>query len=111
MVNMKLEKKNTEEKDTVLAEQPEYPYGLVIQLEDSCLDKLGIKELPEIGKVMTLQTKVKVTGVFENSSEDFDKENKHHRHVSLQITDMELSDIKEEKSNAEVLYGAEEENQ
>lgn len=102
MINMKLtgEEKETQ-KETVLGKTPEYPYGLSISLDEYCLEKLGIKEMPEVGKAMTLQAKVEVTSISEHQNQN----EKSNRSLSLQITDMSLEGTEEKKDTEETLYG------
>lgn len=104
MVNMKLTKEKREPKgETALtnSEGPEYPYGLSISLDNDGLEKIGIKEMPELGKTMILHAKVEVTNISENQNQ----REKPHRSLVLQITDMAIEDIKEKKDVTGSLYG------
>lgn len=102
MINMKLNKEEREpEKETALAERPDYPYGLSISLDGHCLEKLGIKEMPELGKAMTLHAKVEVTSISEHQNQN----EKSNKSLSLQITDMALEGTEEKKDTEETLYG------
>ena len=74
--------------DAVLAapgERDPYPYGLVLQLDTDELDKLGIKDLPEIGQEYHIMAVGKVTRVSSSASEGQDEES---RGISVQITMM-----------------------
>lgn len=82
--SMRVTKKEGEER--AIDSDQEYPYGLGLSLDNDILAKLGIKDLPELGEVMTLVGKVEVVSLSENSSKD----NEDHKNVGLQITDMEL---------------------
>ena len=91
MVSMKRtpEDKREDMGDTAPIEAiaPDYPWGLCLNLDADELKKLGIKTLPAIGAVMTLQANVKVTQVNQSAVEGRDEE----KRVNLQITDMGLS--------------------
>jgi len=100
LVNMKMD--NEEKKDLMGCreiEVPEYPYGLRISLEDSALDKLGIKDIPEIGKKMSIMIEVEVS----STNSQTQQKGQSHRSVELQITDMAIENDKKDK--AETLYG------
>jgi hypothetical protein len=104
MVNMQLTAEEAKEMTScspVEGEGPKYPYGLCLDLNDESLAKLGITELPPVGKTMMLVATVVVTRTGAYQTQDSDKE----MSLGLQITDMEL---KQEagKSIADTLYGA-----
>ncbi|WP_244129208.1 capsid staple protein [Burkholderia gladioli] len=67
------------------AEQPAYPYGLTICLDDEALAKLGITSLPDVGTPFTLAARVEVC-----STSQYQNQDGADRNLSLQITDMEL---------------------
>ena len=71
----------------------EYPYGLKIRLEDDELEKLGIKELPEIGKNMKVTADAKVDSISSNES----KGSGPKRCLELQITGMSVGEGADEK--------------
>lgn len=102
MTSMKMSKKEAKAENSGEMDQPEYPYGLSLHLDDEALSKLGMKTLPTIDTTMSLNAKVKVTEVTEHSQSG---EKKMRRSVSLQITDMELYPEGKEKSKEEALYG------
>lgn len=80
-------------------EGPKYPYGLTLCLNDDCLAKLGITELPKVGTELLIMAKVRITGVRSSERQGGDKEDD----VDLQITDMALSaPVKE--VDAQALY-------
>jgi hypothetical protein len=82
-------------------DQPAYPYGLTIQLDDETLAKLGITDLPPVGTVMQLTALVEVCSVSQYENQD-GAENS----MSLQITDMELANGNSEpKPLANRIYG------
>ena len=67
------------------AKTPTYSWGLNIRLEQSELDKLGIKDMPEVGSEVYLDVCAKVTRV----SQTADEKNQQSV-VELQITKMGL---------------------
>lgn len=99
MINMKQSRKGeTLLAETEASEQPEYPYGLRIHLDQESLAKLGITEMPEVGKTFTLQAHVQVVSVSQ-----YENDEGKSREMGLQITDM---DLKQEggESDAKSLY-------
>jgi hypothetical protein len=86
MKNMKrdINDKNIQEA-AGLAQPNEYPVGLQIHLDHSSLEKLGVKDLPKMGETLNLSAHAKVHAVGHNESM-----HGKNRHVSLQITHMEL---------------------
>lgn len=98
----KEDRKDQEKKYEMPITDETYPYGLQVNLEEMSIKKLGMEELPEVGKEMILVAKVDVTSV-SNRKDNF----RQNRNVSLQITDMELKEqVKNRKSSAENLYGS-----
>lgn len=100
MINMKMSKEQAKEYSgaTVAGgNEPAYPYGLELCLDDEGLKKLGYTEPPAVGTQLTLTAKIVVTSTGVNQQQDGDKEAR----CSLQITDMELSDG---KTGAQKLY-------
>ena len=65
---------------------PDYPYGLVINLDADEIEKLGMKKLPEIGAEIQMCAIMKVTRVTQSAVEGADEQNS----ISLQITDLAL---------------------
>ncbi len=82
-------------------EQPKYPYGLQITLNDESIETLGMTVMPAVGATMTLTAKVKVTGVHINEVLK-DEDSTPERRIELQITDMELGEGK--KDIAKMMY-------
>lgn len=84
---------------------PEYPYGLCLDLCKDELDKLGIRELPEVGDEMHIYAVAKVTRVYQSASEGGDDS----RGISLQICEMStMEDADEDEQYAKKaakLYG------
>lgn len=110
LVSMKMDPKEAEEYagPTSLAakDQPAYPWGLCVNLENDSLEKLGMTDLPEVGATLQLTARVTVTSVSSNQTEG----NEPRRCVNLQITDMALGPAPAEpsatKSATKQLYGA-----
>ncbi len=102
MISMKRKPRKSSGVSELAIAEPgnDYPYGLEISLDSDSLTKLGMDSLPEVGAVMTLTAKVKVTRVSEHASEGHSDKS-----VVLQITDMELATGKKAEA-AGILYGA-----
>lgn len=66
-------------------DQPAYPYGLRIDLNDESLAKLGITTLPAVGTTMKLLAVVEVS-----SASQYESEHGKDRNICLQITEMAL---------------------
>jgi len=92
MVDMKMPKRI--EKDvapaTVATDQPRYPWGLSISLDDDSLTKLGITTLPEAGAELLLSARAKVTSIESRDTQGGGKS----KSMGLQITAMCLDDGK-----------------
>ncbi|MDN7495011.1 capsid staple protein [Burkholderia gladioli] len=88
MISMKLTPAEAKQEAGIApmdAEQPAYPYGLTICLDDEALAKLGITSLPDVGTPFTLTARVEVC-----STSQYQNQDGADRNLSLQITDMEL---------------------
>jgi hypothetical protein len=83
-------------------DKPRYPWGLVINLDSDCLEKLGIEKLPQVGEKMKLHAIVEVS-----SANSYASQTGKSQSIGLQITAMELAAHKEEKKAEDVLYGKE----
>jgi hypothetical protein len=88
MISMKLTPAEAKQEAGIApmdAEQPAYPYGLTICLDDEALAKLGITSMPDVGTPFTLTARVEVC-----STSQYQNQDGADRNLSLQITDMEL---------------------
>lgn len=105
MVNMKMSREERKEAlgAEVAMDQPEYPYGLCIDLDDDALAKLGITDLPKVGATIVFKAQAKVKSVSSNQYEGSEPESR----MSLQITDMEIGESMTDRTNsaASMLYG------
>ena len=99
MKSMKLTKSEAEATAPVEAKQdsPAYPWGLRLELNDESMKKLGLEELPEVGETMILHAKVVIDRVSQNDTKDGGK----RQDMSLQITDMSLSESGDEETSTE----------
>lgn len=89
------EKKKAEARYTEASPSgPDYPYGLTINLGKDELDKLGLKELPEVGDELHVYAVCCVTRV----SQSADKRGDDSKSVELQITHMGAMDEAKEES-------------
>lgn len=103
MKSMKMDKEEMKQEYKMCSpeEAPLYPYGLKIDLCKASLEKLGIKEMPEVGQKMMINALVEVCSVCVNEYSN----GENHSNVVLQITDMELSPLTEKKPASKMLYG------
>jgi hypothetical protein len=102
--DMKLEKSDADKmygQPTLAADQPKYPYGLQLNLDDASLSKLGLSQLPNVGEKMIVLAVVEVSNAsaYENKGEGVKQS------LGLQITEMCLHPydekvLKEEKSES-----------
>lgn len=107
LVNMKIDAKAREERDkpsSIAADQPMYPWGLSINLDNDALEKLGIDVSDlEVGETRLLIAKVEVTSLASNES----KGGGTNQSASLQITDCCLEAAPAGKAATAALYGEE----
>lgn len=104
MVNLKMSREERKEYAEVTApsDEPQYPYGLTIDLDDDTLAKLGITALPAVGTAMQFTARAVVKSTSSNQYEGSEPESR----MSLQITDMEVGDASRTSSDsASALYG------
>jgi hypothetical protein len=94
MIDMKLTKEEKKDRngslpvDTAKDTGPEYPYGLVINLDKESLKKLKVKtDDYNTGEYMSIKAKVKVVGI---SSRTSFGNGGDYETMELQITEMEL---------------------
>jgi hypothetical protein len=70
---------------------PKYPYGLCINLDDDCLEKLDLDDECEVGDMIHLCAMARVTSCSANETEGGTK----HR-IELQITALAVEDEDDE---------------
>ena len=80
--------------ETATPLQPEFPYGLSLELDETSLKLLGIDKLPKVGSVLEIEARVVVKSTSERTQEGEGLK----RCVSLQITDMEIEGAKKDAS-------------
>lgn len=80
-------------------EKPEYPWGLVVTLNQEVLNRLGIGPLPRVGAMVSFRAQAEVVGV---SKEDGENGPRHE--VRLQITDMDFSQNRD-LDTAQIMFG------
>lgn len=81
-------KKDKESACGYIASESKYPYGLCVRLDNTSIEKLGMKTLPEVKDEMLLTARVVVTSVTSNEREGRGPE----KTVELQITNMSLDE-------------------
>lgn len=102
MTSMKMAKKEMEAKsEPAKMDQPQYPWGLKINLDNEALQKLGMKEMPKVGQKLMLHAKVEVTDAHASDV----KGGKKNVSCGIQITDMALEGEGEEYEMKERMYG------
>lgn len=72
----------------VAFEEPAIPHGLSINLDDQSLDKLGFKDLPNVGDRMV----VAAIGTVKSVSQHDSKRNKN-RDVSIELDKLDVSPV------------------
>lgn len=83
-------------------DEPRYPYGLELSLDEEALAKLGITAPPAVGTTMMITAKVIVTRASSYQTQGNDPESSS----AWQITDMECSSAQGgQKGAASALYG------
>lgn len=88
------------EKEGAEIAEGKYPYGLVLNLDQETLTKLGLEKMPAVGTVMMIEAKVQVC-----SSSQYESMEGKNKSLSLQITDLGIEGKK--KPASEALYGKE----
>jgi len=88
--------------------EPQYPYGLSIDLDDGSLEKLGITALPKVGTEMMVTARCVVKSVSSYDTQGGEAESR----VCLQITDMDIGQTENAQNDkrATMLYGSNSEN-
>jgi len=110
VANLKNTKADMEEEkaegDLCCGDEPLYPYGTAIYLDDETLKKIGLTTLPKFGTIMPGQVVMKVTGTSQRAYMDKDGKEEMRTCVDIQITDLELAPPT--KTAAETLYPSKE---
>ena len=104
MTNMKMSAKEAKTMGgpvEAIQDQPKYPYGLRITLNDETLKKMGIKDLPKAGEKMKIYAAVDVAESAANDTMDGGKSLR----MELQITDLAIMGEAEKESTEKKIYG------
>lgn len=104
MVNLALTPDQAKEEYDINAEQPKYPYGTSLYIDEDIMAKLGMTELPKVGSQIKISAMATVTSV----SQRQEANGETCQNVELQITDMELGAPQQTKTDLEranMLYG------
>lgn len=102
LTSMKMDPKDAKAMvEPVAGDVPQYPYGLMLDLDDKAMKRLGIADLPPIGTVMMMMASVTVTRTSAHETQDRDKE----ACIGLQVTDMSLTAPQTNEAMAKRLYG------
>lgn len=102
---MDMRKTNEERRESIsggpsLDDAPKYPYGLTIELDQKQLKSLGIDKTPTIDQVFNLKIVSHVRNVNKQEGEGDDS----GYSVSLQITDIEVQEKKEDGISSDTFY-------
>lgn len=104
MVDMKRKKNNNNNDNPEIGmDEPPYPYGLQLRLNEEDMKKLGIGIMPT-GSEVNITAKTIVTSTAEYDS--IDQEESNNADMSLQITNMTV-DMKHDSDVAGRFYGKE----
>jgi hypothetical protein len=104
MISMKQEAEREEMPGEIEYDEPMYPYGLCLSLEQDQMEKLGITALPSVGTEMTITAKVFVKG-----TSAYETQGGKDMSMQLQITDMEIGASDKAPTaerSATLLYGS-----
>ncbi len=104
MISMKQEAEREEMPGEIEYDEPMYPYGLCLSLEQDQMEKLGITALPSVGTEMTITAKVFVKG-----TSAYETQGSKDMSMQLQITDMEIGASDKAPTaerSATLLYGS-----
>lgn len=105
MINMQQSAEEAKERETVTqgeaSDQPRYPYGLEIRLDEESLAKLGMTAPPAVGSQMIITAKVTVASASQYQTQG----NETEASSCWQITDMEVSGSQTSNTAAQSLYG------
>jgi hypothetical protein len=83
------------------SDAPQYPYGLLLSLNDETMTQLGMSEMPAVGSKVMITAMATVMSTNASSTQSGETE----KCVGLQITDMDIKPG-EGKSAADTLYGS-----
>lgn len=89
LVDLKYTKKEAKEEAAEDYKPPAYSWGLQIRLEKEELDKLGIKELPDVGDEWHMTIVANVTSVSEQKTADGDDEQCVCLQIQMASVDLE----------------------
>lgn len=102
--SMKMTKADREDqypKASASVDEPSYPYGLTLHLDDAVIKKLGLGDMPDAGDNIVVLAKATVSSVSENEQAGGGK----RRSMSIQITDLGIGAESDAKKASEKLYG------
>lgn len=97
LINMKMSAAERKDDDSEI-DDPEFPWGLSLHLDDATLTKLGM-DLPEVGTLVDIHAVGKVTSVNESADESGER-----RSTSIQITDLEIDSGSTEADKAKKMF-------
>ena len=100
----KTDQEKKEDATPSVVDQPSYPYGLRLHLDEDSYEKLGMESVPDVGATFTMLATVTVSDIHQSEKGD----DRKYTTMGLQITDMALKDVdkKAAKDAGQVLYGS-----
>lgn len=100
MISMEKSEESMQDCKPVSCEHDKYPYGIRLHLDDECVKKLGIKDLPKVGDKMMIQAVAYVC----DASEHMVEGKGTRKSIGLQICEMGVSESKQKKEAADEMY-------
>jgi hypothetical protein len=102
MVSMALSKKEAKDEAPceIPADQPRYPYGTSLYLDEDSLKKLGMEEMPSVGTEFPIMALAKVTGTSERETQDGSRKT-----LDIQLIKMGVGGDEKPTGAAKKLYG------
>lgn len=98
LVSLKKDQSETiEDAEQTTPAEPEYPYGTCLHLDQDSLEKLGIKEFPEIGTTWQIEAVARVSGMSESAGS-------HGEHKCLDLQIIKLGLGSKVKTAADRMY-------
>ena len=95
------EEKKEASEHSIVRDEPKYPYGLKIHVDENTYEKLGLSDVPTVGEKYMIIAVAEVCDVHQAKYEGDEAK----ICMGLQITEMDIKKNKEEKNAADTLYG------
>lgn len=98
LTDMKMSKKKKAETEAAPSPSsgPDYPYGLVLNLDKDSLKKLGMDEMPDVGEMCMIHARGEITRVSQSAGE-----NGEDKSVEIQITKLSVMPGMDDREDVE----------